>query len=186
MDAQRFNRAAMLPLAIGFLAGCSVSVPDLDDQSIDGARRDGASTLDGRASLDAGRYPDGAPIRLDGAPPPRIGDASLGDVALLDGAAMDGALDASIDAGGRDAMFEAGRFETGPAWDGAHYTLDGRVPLRETGVFVPDTSPGGIACGGGICPQGFTCCPVTGMCVPFGCPECCMIGPPPPPPPPSF
>jgi hypothetical protein len=68
-------------------------------------------------------------------------------------------------------------------WDGlsivdAPYP-DVRVSL-DAMLGRPDAVGGGVPCGVGMCAEGLTCCPLTGMCVPFGCPECCSGGPPPP------
>jgi hypothetical protein len=106
------------------------------------------------------RYPDGA----------LVPDSSLD--AAFDGSATDGAIDGSSGDSGNSAL---------DAYEDV--TVDGASrgddAARNIEAGAPDVSFV-VMCGGLICPPASFCCPSTGICAPFECPECCAGGPIPP------
>ncbi len=158
--------------SLAIVAGCNgTTVPD--DTTVDGGvgldgsrPGDGSIPGDGARATEASvvfdgslRYPDGALVydaHFDGG----------------DGSTTDGAIDGSS---GDTGASELDAYED-VTLDGANRGVDA---ARNIEAGAPDVSFV-IMCGGSICPPESFCCPSSGICAPFECPECCPGGPIPP------
>lgn len=180
-----FVGPSVLSLGLLLAPGCSMSMapsdaPVEDDAGpLDAPRRDAYVVIvDGGGGLaDGDPGPDGG-LHFDALV--EIPDGSLADGAFPDAHLPDGAFP--------DVETLDGYFPDGYWWDAGAPD----APLRDGAVedatlgFDGSTGPSGPPCGGGFCDLSMICCPGVGICVPFGCLECCPGDPPPPMDPPPF
>lgn len=166
--------------SLAVLAGCNGTTVT-DDSAVDGGvGRDGARSGDGSISGDGSRASDGASeasVVFDGS-------QRYPDGALVPDAAFDAHFDGG-DGSTTDGAIDGSRGDTGASALDANedVTLDGANrgddAARNIEAGAPDVSFA-VMCGAVICPPASFCCPSSGLCAPFECPECCPGGPIPP------